>query len=144
MNLKVKMKRVDTSLPIPKYETFGSNGFDILSRETVSIEPGEISLIPSNLIIEVPKGYTLILASRSSTPRKYGVIKPHGIGIIDQDYCGPDDEILLQVKNFTNELVTIERGSRIAQGLFVRCDQACFIESEEINLESRGGFGSTG
>lgn len=141
--MKVRIKRIDKSLPLPVYETGGSVGFDFLAREDTEVKPDEISLIPANVIVEVPKGYALILASRSSTPRKHGLIKPHGIGVIDNDYCGPEDEIKIQVKNFRQESVTIKRGEKIAQGLFVKTDQLQFEEVEEIEVKSRGGFGST-
>ena len=109
--MKVRIKRIDKSLPLPQYETAGAVGFDFLAREEVTINPQEIKLIPGNVIVEVPKGYALILASRSSTPKKHGLTKPHGIGVIDQDYCGPEDEVKIQVYNFTDEPVTISRGT---------------------------------
>ncbi|MBU1018790.1 MAG: dUTP diphosphatase [Patescibacteria group bacterium] len=142
--MKVKIKRIDKSLPLPQYETDGSVGFDILAREDTTVEPGTIELVPSNLIIEVPEGYMLIVASRSSTPRKHGVTPPHGFGIIDHDYCGPEDEIKIQVYNFSDESVKIKRGTKIAQGVFVRIDKFEWEEVEEMRKESRGGFGSTG
>ena len=142
--MKIRIKRIDKSLPLPIYETEGSVGFDLLAREEMIVEPKSIVLIPSNVIAEVPKGYALILTSRSSTPRKYGLTKPHGIGVIDQDYCGPEDEIKIQVFNFTEKPVTIAKGAKIAQGLFVRVDRFEFEEVDEIKEESRGGFGSTG
>lgn len=141
--MKVKIKRIDTGLPLPIYETSGAVGFDLMAREDTVIEPHTIGLIPGNVIVQVPEGYSLLLISRSSTPRKFGLTKPHGIGVIDQDYCGPKDEIMIQVYNFTEKPVTIERGQKIAQGLFVRTDRFTFEEVEEIALESRGGFGST-
>lgn len=141
--MNVRIKRIDPSLPLPVYETPGAVGFDLLARETHIIQPGEILLIPSNVIVEVPPGYALIIASRSSTPRKHGLTKPHGIGIIDQDYCGPEDEVKIQVYNFTAKPVTIERGTKLAQGLFVRTDRAEFEEVEEIKKPTRGGFEST-
>lgn len=142
--MRIKIKRIDKELPLPQYETAGSVGFDIMARETTTIEPGKIELIPGNVIIEVPEGYMLIVASRSSTPRKHGVTPPHGFGIIDHDYCGPDDEIKIQVYNFSGETATIERGTKIAQGVFVKIDKFDWEETSEINSESRGGFGSTG
>ncbi len=141
---KVKIKRVDKELPLPRYETGGSVGFDIIARETTTIEPGTIELIPGNVIVGVPEGYMLIVASRSSTPRKHSVTPPHGFGIIDHDYCGPEDEIKIQVYNFSGESVTIERGTKIAQGVFVKIDKFDWEEVDEISAESRGGFGSTG
>jgi len=142
--MKAKIKRIDTKLPLPRYETNGSVGFDLIARETVIIQPREISLIPGNVIVEVPTGYALIIASRSSTPRKKGVKFPHAIGIIDQDYCGEGDEIKIQVMNFIDQPVTINRGDKIAQGLFMRCEQFEWEEVEEMGQKTRGGFGSTG
>ena len=118
-------------------------GFDLLARKEITIKPDSIELIPANTIVEVPKGYSLIVASRSSTPRKHGLTKPHGIGIIDQDYCGKKDEIKIQVMNFTKKPVTIQKGTKIAQGLFMRTDRLEFEEVSEIKKKSRGGFGST-
>ena len=143
VNMKIRIKRIDKSLPLPVYETGGSVGFDLLAREDKTIDSKSIELIPANVIVEVPKGYALILASRSSTPRKHGLTKPHGIGVIDQDYCGNEDEVKIQVMNFTDQSVTIKKGTKIAQGLFVRVDRLEFDEVDEIKKESRGGFGST-
>lgn len=142
--MKVKIQRLDNSLPLPIYETSGSVGFDLLAREDCTVEPGTIALIPGNIIVECPQGYMLAIASRSSTPRKKGLTMPHGFGVIDTDYCGPEDEIKIQVYNFTEEAVTVHKGDKIAQGLFVRVDTFEFEEVEQIKKESRGGFGSTG
>lgn len=140
----VKIRRIDTSLPLPIYETAGSVGFDILAREDVKIPSSQIVLIPSNVIIEVPKGYMLMVASRSSTPVRKGLTPPHGFGIIDHDYCGPEDEIKIQVYNFTKDDVHVKRGEKIAQGVFVRIDKFAFEEVASLSKMSRGGFGSTG
>ena len=141
--MKVRIKRIDKSLPLPVYETGGSVGFDLLARKDIKIKPKSIELIPANTIVEVPKGYSLIVASRSSTPRKHGLTKPHGIGIIDQDYCGNKDEVKIQMMNFTKKPVIIKKGTKIAQGLFIRTDRFEFEEVGEIKKKSRGGFGST-
>ena len=142
--MKVKIKRIDKELPLPIYETGGSVGFDIIAREDVSVSPKEMGMIPSNLIVEVPDGYMLVVASRSSTPRKKGLTPPHGFGIIDQDYCGSKDEIKVLVYNFLDEKVEISRGEKIAQGVFVKIDRFEWDEVDEVKNESRGGFGSTG
>jgi dUTP pyrophosphatase len=142
--MKVKIKRIDKSLPLPVYETKGSVGFDFLAREKITIQAKSLALIPANVIVEVPLGYMLVVSSRSSTPKKKGLLTPHGIGIIDHDYCGPNDEIKIQVYNFSELDVTVEKGEKIAQGVFVRIDKFEWEEVEEIRKESRGGFGSTG
>ncbi len=142
--MKVKIKRIDGDLPLPVYETEGSVGFDIHAREDTRIESGKIAMVPSNLIVEVPKGYMLVVASRSSTPVKKGLTPPHGFGIIDHDYCGPEDEISVLVYNFSSDPVAVSRGEKIAQGVFVKIDKFEWEEVAELSTESRGGFGSTG
>lgn len=130
-------------MPLPRYETDGSVGFDILAREETIVMPGKIALIPGNIIVEVPQGYMLTIASRSSTPKKKGLLTPHGIGVIDHDYCGSEDEVKIQVYNFTESPVTVSRGDKVAQGIFVRVDKCEWEEVSEITRNSRGGFGST-
>lgn len=142
--MKVQIKRIEKDLPLPIYETAGSVGFDISARTNIEIAPRSIEMVPTNLIVEVPQGYMLVVASRSSTPIKKGLTPPHGFGIIDHDYCGPTDEIKVLVYNFTDQPVQITRGEKIAQGVFVKIDRFQWQEVEEINKESRGGFGSTG
>ncbi len=141
--MKVKIKRLDKDLPLPKYETNGSIGFDLLCRESVTVASRTVALIPANVIVETPPGYMLMVTLRSSTPRKRGLLIPHGLGVIDLDYCGEGDEIQIQIYNFTDQPVTVERGDRIAQGIFVRVDTAEWSEVSEMQSETRGGFGST-
>lgn len=143
MDLKAKIKRIDTSLPLPTYETSGSVGFDILARKDTEIPPKEIHLVPGNIIVKVPKGYMLMVASRSSIPRKKGLSPPHGLGIIDHDYCGEQDEIKIQVYNFTDKSVIVRKGEKIAQGVFIRINKLEWEEVDNMGNESRGGFGST-
>jgi dUTP pyrophosphatase len=142
--MKVKIKRVDTSLPLPAYATSGSVCFDLLARENMEIPPKGLALIPTNIIIETPPGFMFVVVPRSSTPKKKGLLIPHGIGVIDQDYSGPKDEVLFQVLNFTDSSVTVMKGERLAQGCFVPVEKVEFKEVKIISDKSRGGIGSTG
>ncbi|MEK7131117.1 MAG: dUTP diphosphatase [Patescibacteria group bacterium] len=142
--MRVKIKRIDASLPLPAYQTSGAVAFDLYSREDMAIAPKTIALIPTNIIVEIPKGYMLMLASRSSTPKKKGLMVPNGIGIIDQDYHGTKDEIMLQVYNFSDKETAVSRGERVGQAAFVRVDRSEWEEVAEMPETSRGGFGSTG
>lgn len=139
----VNIKRVDKSLPLPKYETDGSVGFDLLCRESAEIAPQSIELIPANVIVETPPGYMLLISMRSSTPRKIGLMMAQGVGVVDTDYCGEEDELKIQVYNFTDTPVKVEKGARIAQGIFVKVDTPEWNEVEQMSASSRGGFGST-
>ncbi len=142
MNVSV---RACNGASVPRFQTSGACGFDIAANEPVTIAPKSIGLIPTGLIIEVPKGYVLLVGSRSSTAKKFGLLSPHGFGVIDQDYHGDEDQIYLQFYNFTEYPVEIIRGERVGQGFFVRCDQAEFTPVQHsLREHSRGGFGSTG
>lgn len=142
--MQVAIQRIDMTLPLPRYESAGAVGFDLITRETTVIDPRKIALVPGNVIVKVPAGYALLILPRSSLPRKKGLVCPHSIGVIDCDYHGPKDEILVQVQNITDQPVTVERGERIAQGIFVKVDRAEWSEVDGHGAETRGGFGSTG
>ena len=142
--LKVRIKRVDPLLPLPRHETPGSVGFDLICRERVIVPPQGLYRVPANVIVAVPPGYMLMIAARSSLPMKKGLMIPNGVGIVDQDYRGPEDEVRVQVYNFTDRPVEVARGERLAQGIFVRVAQVEWVGMVEMEAESRGGFGSTG
>ncbi len=142
--MQVAIQRVDASLPLPRYESAGAVGFDLITRETTVIEPGKIALVPGNVIVKVPEGYALLILPRSSLPRKKALVCPHSIGVIDCDYHGPEDEVKVQVQNISAAPVTVERGERIAQGMFVKVDRAEWAEVDGHGAQTRGGFGSTG
>jgi dUTP pyrophosphatase len=141
--LSVRIARIDPTLPLPAYETAGAVGFDLLARVETTVEPRGLARIPANVIVETPPGYMLLVAARSSLPGRRGLSVPHGIGVIDQDYSGAGDEILVQVYNFTDAPVTVARGERVAQGVFVRVDRARWEEADFAERPTRGGFGST-
>lgn len=142
--MKVKIKRIDKSLPLPVYHTKGAVGCDLYARLTTTISAKSLGKIPANVIIQTPPGYMFVVASRGSTPFKKGLMPPHGIGIGDQDFYGPEDEYQIAVYNFTNKAVIIESGERIAQGIFVPVEIAQWEEVDEVAEDNRGMFGSTG
>jgi len=143
--LPVRLRRLDPSVPLPAYQTPGAAGFDLAASADVLIAPGTIALVPTGLVIEVPAGHFLGIFARSSTPLKKGLMVANGVGVIDQDYCGPADEVKIQVLNFTAAPVQVTRGDRIAQGLFIPVARADWQETGgDLRDGSRGGFGSTG
>ena len=142
--MKIEIKRVDQTLPLPRYETSGAVAFDFVARVPMLVAPRTIALIPSNIIVSTPPGFMLMIAPRSSFALKKGLMFPHGVGIIDQDYCGTEDEIKIQVYNMGDSPIQVDRGERIAQGVFVKMERADWQEVAEVQSKSRGGFGSTG
>ncbi len=142
--MKVKIKRIDPSLPLPLYHTNGACAFDIYSRLDIAIPPQEFKRVPTNLVIKVPDNCVLFTSLRSSAPQKKSLIMGNAPGIVDQDYCGPGDEIYILLYNLSNKPVEIKKGDRFAQGTFVRIDKAIWQEIKNIKSQNRGGFGSTG
>jgi dUTP pyrophosphatase len=143
--LSVRIHRLAASVALPKYESAGAAGFDLAASQDVVVPPGAVALIPTGLVIEVPPGHFLGIFARSSTPLRRGLMVANGVGVIDEDYCGPDDEIKIQVLNFTAAPVTVARGDRVAQGVFVPSARAVWEETGDApRTGSRGGFGATG
>ena len=142
--MKIPIHRLDPSVPLPKYETQGAAGFDLAAREDLTVAPGEVALVPTGLVIAVPGNHFLGIFARSSTPLKRGLMVANGVGIVDADYCGPRDEIKIEVLNFTAAPVTIRRGDRLAQGVILPCAHVEWDERPAPSQPTRGGFGATG
>lgn len=141
--MKVRITRRDASVPLPARESSGAAGFDLAASADITIPAGAIALVPTGLVIKVPDGYFLGIFARSSTPLKRGLMVANGVGVIDSDYCGPEDEVKIQVLNVTPAPVQIKRGDRIAQGIFLKYAAPEWDEGEPAGA-TRGGFGSTG
>lgn len=142
--MRIKILQKNKELPLPEYKTPGSVAFDIAASEDISVPARETALIPTGLVICAPTDCALIIAARSSTAIKRGLMLANGIGIIDQDFCGPNDEIKISVYNFTDKPVKIKKGERIAQGMFVKIEKAEWKQADKLENKTRGGFGSTG
>lgn len=141
--MKVRIRRIDKSLPLPEYHSAGAAGFDFYCRETVVVSPKSLVAIPLNVALEPPEGHMLLVASRGSTPKR-GIMIANGIGIGDRDFAGNNDEYKALVYNYTEAPVTVARGDRIAQGIFLECDRVEWEEVENLTNPDRGGFGTTG
>jgi dUTP diphosphatase len=140
----VRIHRLDPAVPLPVYQTGGAAGFDLSASQDLVVEPGEVALVPTGLIIEVPVGHFLGIFARSSTPLKRGLMVANGVGIVDSDYCGPGDEVKIEVLNFTARPVTIRRGDRLAQGVVVPYVRSDVRDEAAPSNPTRGGFGATG
>ena len=108
------------------------------------VAPGQIALVRTGLVIEVPTGHFLGIFARSSTPLKRGLIIANGVGVIDPDYSGPNDEVMVAVLNFTRADVLVTRGDRLAQAVVLPAPRVTWQEVTELRQITRGGFGATG
>lgn len=116
---------------------------DLRTAEDISLEPGEYKLIPLGVAMSLPPNYEALLIPRSSTFKKYGVIQTNSIGLIDETYCGDNDEWLFPV--YATRAVTIPKNTRICQFRILKHQPlVAFAEVEHLSDTDRGGFGSTG
>ncbi len=142
----VRLKIINKSgNPLPKYQTAGASGMDLLSsnEEDIVLAPLARALVPTSLYIEIPEGYEGQIRARSGLSIKHGITLINAVGTIDSDYRG---ELRIPVVNISNEEYTIKKGERVAQLVIARYERAELIEVEELELSERGsgGFGSTG
>ena len=144
--ITVKLKRVGSSAaPLPKKMTEHSAGFDVSAgiSEPITIEPGQIRLIPCGFAMAIPEGYEAQIRPRSGLASKHGITLINTPGTIDSDYRG---EVKVPVVNLGQQPFTIEPGMRIAQMLIAPVPQVRMIEVDELDDTHRGagGFGHTG
>ena len=85
MDLPVEILKTHPDAQIPEYKTVGACAFDLSPVEDAVIQPGEIVRLRTGLVICVPEGYVLLVAARSSLPKKHGLCVPQGVGIVDND-----------------------------------------------------------
>jgi len=145
--VKIKIKRLDghKDIPIPSYETEGSAGMDLRAavEERVTLNPGEIRLIPTGLMVSIPRGYEGQIRPRSGLALKRGIGMVNSPGTIDSDYRGEIGVIMI---NWGASPFIINRGDRIAQMLISRVFRAGLLEVDELDSTERGegGFGHSG
>lgn len=127
-----------------------------LKAPAVEGEGFSTALIPLGIAMKLPKGYEAHVLPRSSTFKKYGIIMTNSQGIIDNSYCGNDDEWKFPAMAFKE--IVIPKGTRIAQFRIVLSQKATIWQKikhmfsshiklqkvESLSWNNRGGFGSTG
>ena len=142
--MRLKIRRLDPTVALPSYGTNESAGFDLAAAHDLVIPAGEVALVRTGLVVEVPAGHFLGIFARSSTPLKRGLMVANGVGVIDSDYSGPNDEIMVQLLNFTGVPVQVAKGDRLAQGIVLPAPRVSWDEVSDIRAATRGGFGATG
>lgn len=143
---EVVSKYKNAEINLPKRSTEHSAGYDLEAAETVSLSAGEIKLISLGLKAYMQAGEVLYMYDRSSNPRKKGLVLINSVGVIDKDYYNnPDNEgeLFAQMMNITDHSVSVEKGERVVQGVFMPFLVADGDEQQEKAVRT-GGFGSTG
>ena len=139
VNQIVKIKYFDKTLP--ELECHG-DWIDLYNKEEISLKVSEHKLIDLNVAIKLTKGYEAHILPRSSTFKNYGLLIANSMGVVDNAYCGDNDEWKLSV--IATKEITIPKGSRIAQFRIIPSQNVKLKTVENLGGIDRGGFGSSG
>lgn len=148
----IRIKYFGDMEPIEKIGGKKSDWIDLRAAEDVVMEIGEFKLIPLGVAMQLPEGFEAIMAPRSSTFKNYGIIMTNSIGIIDETFCGDNDQwhfpaYALKANAFINgkPCVSIKKGERICQFRILKHQPSVeFQVVESLGNADRGGIGSTG
>ena len=139
--LDIKIKYVTDIKPIDVADK--GDWIDLRAGKTVELEPFEYAQIPLGVCMQIPHGYTAIIAPRSSTYKKWGIIQVNSIGVVDESYNGDNDQWCLPVVALRT--TKIYKNDRICQfRLIKKTESIDFTRVNHLGNPNRGGFGSTG
>ncbi|WP_316015475.1 dUTP diphosphatase [Roseobacter sp. HKCCA0434] len=150
---EIRVRRADgsdTELALPSYATAGAAGMDLVANfgatrrsRGVTLMPGGRALIPTGLMMEIPRGFEMQIRPRSGLALRHGVTVANAPGTVDSDYRGEVGVILI---NLGHEMFEVAHGDRIAQAVLASVTQVRWTETGTLEPTDRGegGFGSTG
>ena len=134
-------------LPLPRYETEGAAGLDLVAANPedgpIVLESLSRALVPTGIVLQLPNCYEAQVRPRSGLALRNGVTVLNAPGTIDADYRG---EVQVLLINLGPEPFAVTRGMRVAQLVVAPAARAALVEVEELDETERaaGGFGSTG
>ena len=143
MTKTIKIKYITDKIEKLAYIGGKSDWVDLRSAEDVTLKKGEFKLIPLGIAMELPKGYEAHVVPRSSTYNNFGVIQTNHMGVIDETYCGDNDQWFMPVLAMRDTRIHVN--DRICQfRIMEHQPELVFEETEILGHADRGGHGSTG
>lgn len=141
--LTIKVRYLSDKIQPLEYIDGKSDWVDLRAAEDVELKAGEFKLIPLGIAMQLPKGYEAIVAPRSSTYKNFGICQTNSIGVIDETYCGDNDQWYFPAR--ADRHTVIHAGDRICQFRIEKHQPQLFFESvDTLGNADRGGIGSTG
>ena len=140
MDIKIKYftEEIEKIAPISK-----GDWIDLRAAQKVELKAGEFKLIPLGIAMQLPRGYEAHVCPRSSTFKNFGVIQTNSMGIIDNSYCGDNDQWFFPAFALRDTVINVN--DRICQfRIMENQPQLQFITVDSLDNEDRGGHGSTG
>lgn len=141
--MEIKIKYFTDKIDKLCYVDGKSDWIDLRAAETIELKAGEFKLIPLGIAMKIPEGYEAHILPRSSTFKNFGILQTNSQGIVDNTYCGPNDEWFYPVYAMRDTVIHIN--DRICQfRIMENQPKVVFIEDTLEHNENRGGHGSTG
>lgn len=141
--MKIKIHYLNDEIERLAYIGGKSDWIDLRAAKEVSLKAGEFALIPLGIAMELPRGYEAHIVPRSSTFKNFGIIQTNSMGVIDESYCGDNDQWFFPAYALRDTVIRVN--DRICQFRIMEHQPALeFVETESLGHEDRGGHGSTG
>ena len=139
----IKVKYFSDKVSKLEYIAGKSDWIDLRAAEDVELKQGDFKLIPLGIAMQLPKGYEAHIVPRSSTFKNFGVIQANHMGVVDESYCGDNDQWYFPAIALRD--TSIKAGDRICQfRIMEHQPQLIFEAVDTLGNEDRGGFGTTG
>lgn len=139
----IKIKYFSDQIEKLAYIAGKSDWIDLRAAEEVELKQGEFCLIPLGIAMELPKGYEAHVIPRSSTFKNFGILQVNSMGLIDESYCGDNDQWFFPALAMRDTVIHVN--DRICQfRIMEHQPELVFMETEHLEGQDRGGFGSTG
>ena len=141
--MQIKIKYFSKEIEKLRYIENKSDWIDLRAAKDIELKAGEFALIPLGIGMQLPKGYEAHVLPRSSTFKNFGIIQTNSMGVIDETYCGDEDQWFFPAYALRDTEIKINE--RICQFRIMKHQESFdFEEVEFLDNSNRGGFGSTG
>ena len=139
----INVKYFTPDMPKLEYIAGKSDWVDLRAAEDIDMKAGDFKLIPLGIGMILPKGYEAHMVPRSSTFKNFGIIQTNSMGVIDESYCGNNDQWMFPAYALRD--THISKGDRIAQfRIMEHQPKLLFVTADYLKYKDRGGIGSTG
>ena len=143
MKKQIKIKYISKDIEKLRYIAGNSDWIDLRVACDISMKKGEFRLIPLGIAVELPKGYEAHIVPRSSTYKNFGLIQTNHMGVVDESYCGDNDEWMWPALALRDTELHVN--DRVCQfRIMEHQPEIAFEEVDSLESPDRGGFGTSG
>ena len=141
--MKIEIRYLSDRIERLCYIDGKSDWIDLRAAEDIEMKAGEFRLIPLGVAMRLPAGYEAHIVPRSSTFKNFGILQTNHMGVIDESYCGSNDQWFFPALAIRDTVIHVN--DRICQFRIMEHQPSLtFVETDLLDTRDRGGFGSTG